>query len=338
MSYLYELKNIEQFYDGKQVLNIKHLKLEENKIIGIFGPNGSGKSTLFSLLSFISKASKGEIIFNDISQKDIDFETKRSIIMLPQNPYLLKRTVYENIVYALKLRNIKDNLEEKVREALLLVGLDYSFSKRKYSELSGGEAQRVSLAARLILKPKVLLLDEPTSGVDTSSAQIIKEAILSVKDKYNTTILISSHDHNWLNHICDKKVALFQGKLVESTNVNLLFAPWSKDKDGNLVKVFCDGQKLTIPNTHERKRDSVMLINSNVIKIKAHDCKSTIKNKTLCAKICSIHEEDNNILVEFVIAGISFKASVSQKEVVEAKLLPGSKIEVFIDTKNANWL
>ena len=202
MSILYELKNIEYFFDEKRVLSIDNLILEENKIIGFFGPNGSGKSTLFSILSFISKPQNGEII--------IDENIKKSVVMLPQNPYLLKRTVFENIAYGLKIRGESVDLKSKVEEALSLVGLDKNFSNRKWNQLSGGEAQRVALASRLILKPKVLILDEPTVGVDTNSAQLIKDAILLAKQKYNTTIFISSHDYTWLKHISDKLIALFQ--------------------------------------------------------------------------------------------------------------------------------
>ena len=86
-----------------------------------------------------------------------------------------------------------------------------NFSNRKWNQLSGGEAQRVALASRLILKPKVLILDEPTVGVDTNSAQLIKDAILLAKQKYNT-IFISSHDYTWLKHISDKKDSTFSRK------------------------------------------------------------------------------------------------------------------------------
>ena len=110
MSILYELKNIEYFFDEKRVLSIDNLILEENKIIGFFGPNGSGKSTLFSILSFISKPQNGEII--------IDENIKKSVVMLPQNPYLLKRTVFENIAYGLKIRGESVDLKSKVEEAL----------------------------------------------------------------------------------------------------------------------------------------------------------------------------------------------------------------------------
>jgi len=340
VSSLYELNNIEQYYDGKKVLDIDNLILEKNEIVGFFGPNGSGKSTLFSLLSFICKPNKGEITFNGICNKRIDLETRQSIVMVPQNPYLLKRTVFENIAYGLKLRKQIDNLKEDVEEALYLVGLDKSFANRKWSQLSGGEAQRVALAARLILKPKVLILDEPTSGVDTNSAQLIKEAILIAKQKYNTTIFISSHDHNWLNHICDRRVALFQGNLVESGSVNLLFAPWEKNKEGNLVKVFTDGQRLTIENSESKKRDSVMMINSEHIKICRKDCDESKNDNTLVAVVRSIHQQHNanHLLIEFSIGGIGFNSKISREEMQKQALLPGDKIFVDVDISGVCWI
>ena len=340
MSSLYELNNIEQYFDGKKVLSIDNLHLENNKITGFFGPNGSGKSTLFSLLSFICKPTKGEISFNGICNKKIDLETRQSVVIVPQNPYLLKRTVFDNIAYGLKLRNDTDNLKEKVHEALTLVGLDTSFANRKWSQLSGGEAQRVALAARLILKPKVLILDEPTAGVDTNSAQLIKEAILIAKQKYNTTIFISSHDHNWLNHICDRRIALFQGNLVENGSVNLLFAPWEKDKDGNLVKVFTDGQRLTIENSESKKRDSVMMIDTEHINVCRKDCDEMKDENTLVATICSISQQtnENHLLVEFSIGGMSFNSKITRQEMQKQSLFPGDKIFVNIDFSGVRWI
>ena len=340
MSNLYELNYIEQYYDGKKVLSVDTLYLEENQIIGFFGPNGSGKSTLFSLLSFICKPTKGEISFNGVCNKKIDLETKQSIVIVPQNPYLLKRTVFDNIAYGLKLRNDTDNLKEKVYEALELVGLDTNFANRKWSQLSGGESQRVALAARLILKPKVLILDEPTAGVDTNSAQLIKEAILTAKQKYNTTIFISSHDHNWLNHICDRRIALFQGNLVENGSVNLLFAPWEKNKEGNLVKVFSDGQRLTIANSESKKRDSVMMINTEHIDICRKDCDEMQNENTLVATVCSIYQQtnENHLLAEFSISGMNFNSKITREEMKKQALLPGDKIFVNINLSGVCWI
>lgn len=340
VSNIYELNDIEQYYDGRRVLNIEKLTLQENQIIGFFGPNGSGKSTLFSLLSFINKQTKGKLLFTGIDNKSLQQELKKSVVMVPQNPYLLKRTVFENISYGLKLRGETNNLEEKVKEALTLVGLEYSFSKRKWSQLSGGEAQRVALAARLILKPKVLILDEPTTGVDTNSAQLIKEAILSTKQKFNTTILISSHDHNWLNHICDRKVALFNGHLVDSGNLNLLFSPWQKTEDGNLIKFFPDGQQLIIKNSKAKKRDSVVMIDSDAISICRLECNDLICEDTLMGVINSISQQasDDTLLVEFTIGGISFNCKIDRQTMQEQRFLPSDRVYVNIDTNKVCWM
>ncbi len=340
MSSIYELKNVEQYYDGRKVLSIEKLELEEKQIIGFFGPNGSGKSTLFSLLSFVNKQTYGKILFCGIDNRHIEQELKKSVVIVPQNPYLLKRTVFENIAYGLKLRNKTKDLKMKVCEALNLVGLDESFSKRKWSQLSGGEAQRVALAARLILRPKVLILDEPTTGVDTNSAQLIKEAILTAKQRWNTTILISSHDHNWLNHICDRKVALFQGHLVDSGSVNLLFAPWHKDENENLVKFFLDGQYLVIPNSKDKKRDSVIMIDSDNIEICRLDCKNKIVETTLIGIISSISQQHSisQLLVEFTIGGISFNCRISRELMHEQRFLPSDRVYVNIDVSKVCWI
>ena len=340
MSILYELKHVEQHYEGKKVLNIDYLKLEESQIVGFFGPNGSGKSTLFSLLSFINRPTSGHVKYNGMLNEKIDLETRQSVVMVPQNPYLLKRTVFENIAYGLKLRKETKNIKEKVEEALSMVGLDNSFAQRKWSQLSGGEAQRVALAARLILKPKVLILDEPTTGVDTNSAQLIKEAILTAKQRYNTTIFISSHDHNWLNHICDRKVALFQGNLVESGSVNLLFAPWEKDENGNLIKFFLDGQTITIPNSQNKKRDSVIMLDSDNIKVCRKDCHKMINPSTIIGTITSIQQQHSLefLLIEFTIGGISFNSRLTRQEMEAQRFLPGDRVYVNIDTANICYI
>ena len=309
MSILYELKNIEYFFDEKRVLSIDNLILEENKIIGFFGPNGSGKSTLFSILSFISKPQNGEII--------IDENIKKSVVMLPQNPYLLKRTVFENIAYGLKIRGESVDLKSKVEEALSLVGLDKNFSNRKWNQLSGGEAQRVALASRLILKPKVLILDEPTVGLD-------------IKAQINFI--------TWLKHISDKKIALFQGSLVEHGNINLLFPPWSKNQNGDLVKNFIDGQKIVIPNSKSKKRDSVVIINQSNIKISKFD--ENNKKEKLIATVTSIQKDENrdNLQIEFSICGINFSCLISKNEIQKDILFPGDKVEVFFDLDSVCWI
>lgn len=336
MKILYELNKVEHYHEDKRVLKIEHLELPSNKIVGFFGPNGSGKSTLFNALSFISQPTQGTVLFDGIRSDELAHEIKQSVVLLPQNPYLLKRTVFENIAYGLYLRNDSFNLEKRVDEALSYVGLDRAFSHRKWSQLSGGEAQRVALAARLILKPKVLILDEPTSGVDTNSAQLIKEAIFLANQSWDTTLFISSHDHNWLNHTCDKRIGLFQGELLESESVNFLFAPWKKDENGNLVKEFICGQQLVFEDSEFKKRDSIVMICADDITI---DQKGSL-DKALKANIHSIFKKpfEEHISIEFLIGGISFNAKLSSQTIQDKNLLPGSQIDVQFKTQRAYWL
>lgn len=337
MNNLYELNKIEYFYENKRVLDIDNLILRANEIIGFLGPNGSGKSTLFSLLSFILKPMAGELKYKGICSSNLSVFQKQDIVMLPQNPYLLKRTVFENIIYGLKLRDDNSNLSNRVDEVLKQVGLDNSFAKRKWNELSGGESQRVALSARLILKPKVLILDEPTSGVDTNSAQLIKEAVLKAREELDITVLISSHDHSWLNHVSDNKIGLFQGKVVQSGSINLLFAPWEKNSDGNLVKVFSDGQRLVFENSKQKKRDSVVMINVNDISFynKISDKKNLLK-----AVVNSIYKEQTrkNVIVEFVISGVSLNSEILMEDIYKNNILPGNDIFISINTSNACWI
>ncbi len=291
------------------------------------------------MLSFIDKPTVGDLTFNGVNTKKIDTKMRQDVIMVPQNPYLLKRSVFENIAYGLKLRKDTCNLKEKIDEALSIVGLDLSFAKRKWSQLSGGEAQRVALAARLILRPKVLILDEPTTGVDTNSAQLIKEAILIAKQKWNTTIFISSHDHKWLNQICDKRVALFQGNLIESGNVNLLFAPWKKDENKNLVKYFLDGQSLTIKNSASKKRDSVVMIDSSAISICRENYEDMVNDESLEGVVSSIGKQHSfdDLYIEFTIGGVNFNSRICKEVMQKQRFLPGDKIYVNIDTTNVRW-
>lgn len=214
---LYRLVNLKKYYNSNFSLDIPYLNIKRGKSIGIIGLNGSGKSTLCRLLAFIESPSMGEIYFQGIKCTTENFKISRRITMLLQNPYLLKRSVFDNVAYGLKVRGERKNILKDVNEALQSVGLSPTkYAKRKCFELSGGEAQRVALASRLIIRPEVLILDEPTSNIDNLNASLIKEAILRIKNKYNTSLILSSHDHIWLNSIADDIIRIHDGRIASS--------------------------------------------------------------------------------------------------------------------------
>lgn len=214
---LISLNNIRQQYADRTVLTIDHLDIEPGTIIGLAGPNGSGKSTLLRMLAFLESPASGTITFMGSEASSKPGAVHRQVTLLVQEPYLLKRTVKANVGFGLKVRN-KSDTTTKVHNSLIEVGLDpVKFSDRQWYELSGGEAQRVALAARLVLKPKILLMDEPTASLDVKSARLIMEAALNARDKNGTSLVIASHDLTWLDEVSDKIIHIENGHITQIT-------------------------------------------------------------------------------------------------------------------------
>ncbi|MBF0449605.1 MAG: ABC transporter ATP-binding protein [Candidatus Magnetomorum sp.] len=238
---IYELKHIQHFYGHNKALDISHLCIPRGRRFGVAGPNGSGKSTLLKLLAFCESPTKGTLLLNGKPAHMFSPSIRCKVSMLPQTSYLLNRTVAANIAYGLKLRHSTKNFNTLVMEALDSVGLNaHDFVYRRNHELSGGEARRVALAARLVLKPDVLVLDEPTAGIDAESTVRIQDSILDISKKLKTTLIISSHDHEWLSDICETQVFMFQGRPIGTEKKNIIFGPfepvsaykWQKIEDG----------------------------------------------------------------------------------------------------------
>ncbi len=211
---LYHLKNLTQVYKDRTVLDVDHLNIEIRTITGLIGPNGSGKSTLMRILAFLETPASGRVTFQGQPLSRVSLDRRRQVTMLSQEPYLLKRSVEANVSYGLKLRGISDT-RHQVSRALEKVGLDPArFSHRSWRELSGGEAQRVALAARLVLKPEILLLDEPTASVDRESSDLILRAALDARNRWGTTLIIISHQLTWLRQIADRILSMDYGRLT----------------------------------------------------------------------------------------------------------------------------
>lgn len=211
---LYSLVKIRQTYAGRTVLDVDRLDIHGRTITGVIGPNGSGKSTLMRILAFIEEPAEGRLTFQGHAWPRVDLAARRQVTMLAQEPYLLKRSVQGNVAYGLKVRGMSD-IRSRVDRALEQVGLHPDrFAHRSWRELSGGEAQRVALAARLALQPKVLLLDEPTASVDRESSELIRNAALDARNRWGATLVIISHRLDWLHHVADRILSMDYGRLT----------------------------------------------------------------------------------------------------------------------------
>lgn len=206
-SLVYDLEGVEHRFDGHLALGCSRLQVAKGSIIGIRGPNGAGKSTLLSILSFMIPPTTGTVLFCGEPGRCGDVALRRQAVLMPQDPALLRRTVEANVLYGLKVRGIS-NLDAAA-QALERVGLDPGrYLRRWWWQLSGGEARRVALAARLALEPVALLLDEPTAGLDPESAEMVRRAVLADRERRGLTVVAVSHDREWLDSLCDEMYRL----------------------------------------------------------------------------------------------------------------------------------
>jgi len=214
---LYRIEHLNQVYGARTVLAVERLEIEAGTITGLVGPNGSGKSTLMRILAFVEAPASGRMAFQGRPCHQVDLALRRQVTMLSQEPYLLKRSVRANVAYGLKVRGVSDT-GARIDDALRQVGLDPArFGHRPWRELSGGEAQRVALAARLVLRPRVLLLDEPTASVDRENSELIQQAALEARSRWDATLVVISHHLDWLHRVADRILAMDYGRLTPAS-------------------------------------------------------------------------------------------------------------------------
>jgi tungstate transport system ATP-binding protein len=211
---LFSIRNLFFSYSDKRpVLDIKELDLKRDGIIIFSGPNGSGKTTLFKILSGFIKNYSGEI------RTDLRFS---QISFLPQEPCLLKRSVRKNLEYGLKLRKIF-NTDERIDQALEMTGLlKNKYLKRKWFELSGGEKKRVALAQRLVLRPLLMILDEPSESVDSETKYYLSEAVKQASSEWKTSFIISTHDKIWGTQTGNSFYSMVNGKVFPGGFLNFI--------------------------------------------------------------------------------------------------------------------
>lgn len=212
-----EIKNITKMYDAQRALDDVSFSVGEGEIVGLLGPNGAGKSTLMKILTCYIPPTEGEAFVCGHSIYDDAIEVRRQIGYLPeQNPLYLDMYVREFLRFSAGIYGVK-SLNERVEEVIELVGLAPESSKR-IGQLSKGYRQRVGLAQALIHDPKVLILDEPTTGLDPNQLEEIRSVIRNVgKDK---VVLLSTHIMQEVEAMCTRAIIINRGRLVSDSVLN----------------------------------------------------------------------------------------------------------------------
>ena len=187
-----KLENLKKVYDGVTILENINLNIEDGEIISILGPSGCGKTTLLNLILGIAEADGGHIVFNGQDITDVPMEKRGFNIVFQDYALFPNLNVYENITYGLR-NNPGISTEEEVQELIELLGLEEHLNKR-IDQLSGGQKQRTALARTMVMKPKILLLDEPLSALDGVIKESIKDKKRAKAKDYNMTTIIFTHD------------------------------------------------------------------------------------------------------------------------------------------------
>ena len=216
MTPLIEIRDLLIRRGERETLKVDSLEVIQGETLAIIGPNGAGKSTLLLALAHLIKPASGSINFaSKPLSKWEDLEYRRSISFVFQDPLLMDMSVADNVALGLKFRGIaRDEIHARVDKWLKLLGIE-SLAKRRAGQLSGGEAQRVSLARAFVLDPRLLLMDEPFSSLDPSArAKLLDDLSGLLTEDHRTTIFVT-HNLKEAAQLGDRVAVIINGRLKQ---------------------------------------------------------------------------------------------------------------------------
>lgn len=207
-------------FESKALDNVS-LEIYDGEFLGLIGHTGSGKSTLVQHLNGLLKPKSGKIYVDDIevTEKGVNLKSVRQkvglVFQYPEHQ-LFEETVYKDVAYGPRNLGLgEEEVDKKVRKALKMVGLDYEESKVKSPfDLSGGQRRRVAIAGVLAMDPKVLILDEPTAGLDPRGRDAILREIKTLHEKYGKTIILVSHSMEDIAKLVDRIIVMNEGRCI----------------------------------------------------------------------------------------------------------------------------
>ncbi len=219
---IYQLQRVKKAYNGRVVLDVDGLAIGRGEVLALVGPSGSGKSTLLRLLNFLEPPTAGALAFDGRpTGDDLPLSERRRVTAVFQRPALLRRSVAANIGYGLGLRGGKLPPDELVAwlDRLGLAPL----ARQPAQRLSAGESQRVAMARALVVRPDVLLLDEPTANLDPYNVGLIERLVAEEQRATNMTVVWVTHDIFQARRVADRVAFLLGGRLVEVAEAETFF-------------------------------------------------------------------------------------------------------------------
>ncbi|MBE0681570.1 MAG: ABC transporter ATP-binding protein [Anaerolineales bacterium] len=261
------------------VLKDFSLSVMDGEMVALLGPSGTGKSTLLKLITGIERPDSGDIQFDDSSILKID-PNKRGAVLMFQKSYLFPfLSVEDNIGFGLKVQGASSQtIRAEVKRMLNLIGLP-GIEKRKVGQLSGGEGQRVALARALVTNPKLLLLDEPLSSLDTEVRMNLQEAIRVIQRELGVTTIFVTHDLGEAMAMSDRMALLLNGEIVALDKPeNLFHRPRSLAAARFMgVSTFLSGDQLTVKNEAWSSSEKIFAIRPEHIRVQKDGCEQSMQ-------------------------------------------------------------
>lgn len=225
MKHLVEIRDLLVKRGRQPALQLDYLTINKGEVLAIVGPNGAGKSTLLLTLARLLKPEQGEILFNGRpTRSEADTNYRRRIALVMQDPLLFDTSVFDNVASGLRFRGVaKDEIRQRVPLWLERMGVAH-LSKRRAGQLSGGEAQRVSLARALVLEPQLLLLDEPFSALDPPTRTGLLDELRALLTETATTTVFVTHDLPEAAQVSERMAVISGNRLRQVGKPEDLFA------------------------------------------------------------------------------------------------------------------
>lgn len=211
-----ELERVEFSYGGGFKLQSIDIRFSDG-VTALVGPNGSGKTTLLKLAAGLHRPTRGEVLIDGVEvwglPEGLRVEVRRKVVYVHENPVMLRGTVADNVAYGLRLRGLRgDEAEPRVRETLKLLGIE-GLAMSPAAALSAGQKQRVALARAVAVKPRHLLLDEPTANLDSTGRRLFADLIRDLVAQ-GISITIATHDRLLALKLADKVIEMEDGRVV----------------------------------------------------------------------------------------------------------------------------
>ena len=235
MGNLLMVKNLKKSFGERVAVKNMNFEIKEGEIVGFLGPNGAGKTTTIRMISTILDYDEGEVIFNGRNIKENEKEFKKSLGLVPQDIAVFSDlSAYNNVKFFGSLYGLKGHvLKERVKEVLGFVGL-WERKDQYPEEFSGGMKRRLNIACSIIHKPKLLIMDEPTVGIDPQSRNNILEVTKKLSEE-GTTVIYTSHYMEEVENLCSKLIIVDNGEVIEYGEKENIKAKY-KDKGFNTLE------------------------------------------------------------------------------------------------------